>query len=350
METEISSNKNDWKWQLKNSITTLEQLKQIIELSEEELEIFNKNINLPFKITPYYSQLLKYPEIRKTVIPSIFELNKYDYEYNDPLNEDKYKVTKNLIHKYPDRVLLLSNTNCSVNCRFCTRSRLVDKENYTLKDFEESFEYIKQNTQIRDVILSGGDFLMNSNKTIIYILDRLKKIEHVEIIRIGTKIPIVLPQRIDNELLSILDDYKPLYMSIHCTHPKEITNEVKKACNRLADIGIVLRSQTVLLKDVNDNLETIKTLMHELLKIRVSPYYIYSLDEIQGTEHFKVPVKKGIEIIKGLIGNTSGFAIPQFIIDTSIGKIPINPCFYKEENGYVVLQNYKGEEVRYKDI
>lgn len=316
---------NDWKWQIKNSITSYEKLKEFGIEFDKEVE----NLKLPLRITPYYLQLAKqYPVLLKTIIPSINETIISGDESEDPLEEEKSRKTKCLIHKYSDRVLFLSTIFCSTNCRYCTRSRIIN-DNYAIDKniWNEGIEYIKNHSEIRDVLISGGDFLTYSDEKIEYLLKEISSIKHVEMIRIGTKIPMVLPQRITNELIDILKKYHPLYISIHCTHPDELTEEVKIACEKLANAGIVLRSQTVLLKDVNDNTNIMKSLLTNLLKLRISPYYLYLCDKIQGSGHFYSPKENGIKIIKELRNNITGYAIPQLIWDTPKGKIPINPDF-----------------------
>jgi len=330
----------NWKWQLKNSITTLEQLRLIIDLTDEEVKAF-ESVGLPFRITPYFAELVKTSSaIRKTMVPTIYELIKSPDEDEDPLDEERQSPTRGIVHRYPDRVLFLSTTFCSANCRYCTRSRIVGGEERN--EWEKSIDYIRKHTEIRDVIVSGGDPLTMPDHMIEILISELRRIPHVEIIRIGTKVPVVLPMRITDSLLDILKKYHPLYVNIHFTHPDEITKEVSEACTKLADAGIPLGSQTVLLKGVNDDLDTMKSLMHKLLKIRVRPYYIYHCDNIIGSKHFRTTVEKGVEIIKGLRGFTSGLAVPQYIVDLPHGggKVQLSPEYYLGNNEFV---NYKGE-------
>ena len=330
-----------WQWQIKNSITSLEEL-------EKMFPNMGEGLNLPVRITPYYLDVIKScDDLQKTMIPSIKELLHSTDESEDPLDEDKYMPVKGLVHKYPDRVLFLTTDFCSNNCRFCTRSRIFrDEEHITPESWTPAFEYIKNHPEIRDVIVSGGDPLTMSDKNIDYILSELRKIEHVEIIRIGTKVPVVMPQRITPELVNIIKKYHPVFMSIHFTHPDEITKECSRALNLLADAGIVLGSQTVLLKDVNDTSDKIKRLMHKLLMNRVRPYYLYSCDKVVGTKHFWVDVDKGLEIIESLRGYTSGYAVPQYIVDSSKGKIAVSPnnMLYRDKDK-MILKSYTGEEV-----
>lgn len=335
---------NDWHWQIKNSITTIEELEKIITLTENE----KKSIStFPFRITPYYLNLIKKTEstLRKSIIPTILENINSSGESVDPLHEDDHSPVPNIIHKYPDRCLFLTTNFCTSFCRFCTRSRRVGKPMMMgKKEWDVCIEYIKNTPTIRDVIVSGGDPLTLSDPNIEYILKGLREIEHVEIIRIGTKIPMVLPQRITPKLVNILKKYHPLFISIHATHPDELTSETQKACNRLANAGIVLGSQTVLLKGINDNINTMKKLFQGLLKIRVRPLYIFSMDRIPGSEHFFVPVQKGLEIIDNLRGFTSSYAIPTYVVDTPSGKVAVNPQTIQSiTNESVILKSYDGK-------
>lgn len=341
---------NDWKWQLRNSITTLSELEKKLELTPEEREAINPT--LPLRITPYYldviTRLDQHHPLRRCVIPSSLELRENDNEYEDPLNEETYSPVKGIVHKYPDRVLFLVTNFCSSNCRYCTRSRIIEQDGYAFNgaDWLEAIKYIKEHTEIRDVLISGGDPLTMNDNRLNDLLTAVRRIEHVEIIRIGTKVPVVMPQRITPELVGMLKTHHPLFMSIHFTHPDEITPECAKACTMLADAGIPLGSQTVLLKGVNNDLKTIKELMHKLLKIRVKPYYLYQMDQIKGGEHFRTEIDEGVEIIKGLRGYTSGYAIPTFVVDTKLGKIPINPEYRTFENSQIIqFDDYMGKHL-----
>jgi lysine 2,3-aminomutase len=330
-----------WKWQIKNSITTLEQLRSIIDLTDDEVKAFEQ-IDLPFRLTPYFAEIVKKSSaIRKTMVPTIHELIKSPDEDEDPLDEEKQSPTRGIVHRYPDRVLFLSTTFCAANCRYCTRSRIVGGEERD--EWEKSIDYIREHTEIRDVIISGGDPLTMSDEMLEILIKEIRSIPHVEVIRIGTKVPVVLPMRITDELVAMLKKYHPLYVNIHFTHPDEITEETTEACNKLADAGIPLGSQTVLLKGVNDDVATMKSLMQKLLKIRVRPYYIYHCDNIVGSKHFRTTVEDGVNIVKGLRGFTSGLAVPQYIVDLPHGggKISISPDYYLGDNNFV---NYKGEK------
>lgn len=339
----------DWKWQLRNSITTLPALEQKLELTPEEKEAINPT--LPLRITPYYLGLItsldQHHPLRKCVIPSSLELETNPDEYEDPLNEEAYSPVKGIVHKYSDRVLFLVTNFCSNNCRYCTRSRIIEKEDYTFKgaDYREAIEYIKAHTEVRDVLISGGDPLTMSDSKLKDLLTAIRKIQHVEIIRIGTKIPVVMPQRITPELVKMLKHFHPLFMSIHFTHPDEITPECAKACTMLADAGIPLGSQTVLLKGVNNDVNILKTLFHRLLKIRVRPYYTYQMDKIKGGAHFRCELDEMVNIMQELIGFTSGLAVPDFIVDTEIGKIPLRAGYIiKNKDGKYILTSFEKEK------
>lgn len=339
---------NNWKWQIQNSITSYEKLSEIFgSLNYKQTD----NLNLPLRITPYYASNISVINsgIGKCMIPSEHELIFSDNEEFDALHEENQSPVKNIVHRYPDRVLFLTTSFCSSYCRYCTRSRLVGQRKINKKDWNEGINYIKNHSEIRDVLLSGGDFLSLSDNNIKYLLSQIRSIEHVEIIRIGTKIPIVLPQRITKNLLNILKKYHPLLISIHVTHPDELTPEVKYACESLANCGIPLGSQTVLLKGINDDAEVMKKLMHQLIKIRIKPYYLYQCDQIKGSSHFRTNLNKGIEIIDSLRGHTTGYCIPKFIVDSHLGKIEISSNnIVSIENNVHNLKTYKGNILQYK--
>ena len=352
---------NDWHWQLRHRIKDLESVARIIRLSEdEERAIARHKGSLPVGITPYYASLLDpdYPRqpLRRTVIPVCGEYLRAPGESDDPLGEDAHSPVPGLVHRYPDRVLFLVNGYCAVYCRYCTRARMVgypDGEyHFSTSQWERAISYIEATPTIRDVLLSGGDPLTLADEKISWLLNRLRRIPHVEFLRIGTKVPAVLPQRITSTLTRILKRYHPLWMSIHVTHPDELTPEVRQACNRLADAGIPLGSQTVVLAGVNDDLETMKRLFHGLLKVRVRPYYLYQCDPISGSAHFRTPVEKGLEIIRGLRGHTTGYAIPTYVIDApgGGGKIPLLPDYLVGRDGDdLLIRNYEGHPYRYPD-
>ncbi len=352
---------NDWQWQLRNRVTSLEKLEQILNLSKgERTAICGQHSVLPLSITPYYLSLLDrdlsdHP-LRRTVVPSCNELIHSPGEEEDPLGEDADSPVPGLIHRYPDRVLFLATDFCSTYCRYCTRSRMVGKKNNTsgsgVGHWQKAISYIEATPSIRDVILSGGDPLTLPDDKLEWILSRLHRIPHVQIIRIGTKVPAVLPQRITPELVAMLRKYHPLWMSIHCAHPDEQTPEMIQACTRLADAGIPLGSQTVLLSGINDSVETMTRLVHGLLRMRIKPYYLYQCDPIVGSAHFRTPVAKGLEIYAGLRGHTSGYAVPNYVIDApgGGGKIPLLPDTVVGRDGdYLLLRNYQGNTYRYPD-
>ncbi|HOK24924.1 MAG TPA: KamA family radical SAM protein [Bacteroidales bacterium] len=350
---------NDWKWQLRNAITTLEDLRKIMPLTEKEImAIKHLKGRLPLRITPYFASLIHNTKpgnpLRRIVIPVVEELIQLPVEKPDPLHEEAYSPVKGIVHRYPDRVLFTVTQVCSAYCRYCTRSHSVGKlDKLGKNDFEKAFDYIRNHTEIRDVLVSGGDPLTMSDEMLDYILKNIRNIPHVEIIRIGTRVPVVLPQRITDKLIATMRKYHPLYISLHFSHPDEITDECAQACNKLADGGFPLGSQTVLLKGINDNVEIMKKLFHKLLMIRVRPYYLYQCDLIPGSGHFRTSIRKGLEIIKGLRGYTSGYAIPQFVVDApgGGGKIPLLPDYVvahtKEK---IVLRNYKGMICEYPEI
>jgi len=351
---------NDWQWQIQNSFSSLGKMARVLALSDAELNaITGFSGALPLRITPYYASLLDpaNPDqpLRKSVVPVSREWLHTPGEMIDPLDEDADSPVPGLVHRYPDRVLFLATGFCSTFCRYCTRSRLVgDHGDHapTLRRWEMALDYIRRTPAIRDVLISGGDPLTLPDDKLEWLLARLREIPHVEFLRIGTKAPAVLPQRITPALTRMLSRYHPLFMSIHFTHPDELTPETSQACQRLADAGIPLGSQTVLLAGINDNVETMKHLVHGLLKIRVKPYYLYQCDPISGSAHFRTPVEKGLEIIGGLRGFTTGYAVPTYVIDApgGGGKIPLLPEYFVGRDGdEVLLKNYEGKIFRYPD-
>ena len=329
-ETEVQYQEeppSSWKWQLKNSITTQEELSKHLELTQEEINYFNHDNGnrINFRVTPYYMELIKkFPILRKTVIPTDSEFWITHGESEDPLCEDDVMPLPNIMHRYSNRVLILSTRRCTTFCRFCTRSRLVT-DSTEEDDLEKALEYIREHREVNDCIISGGDALYNSNEKLYYILSELDKIEHIKIVRIGTKVPVVMPMRVDNELVDMLSQFwRKLYINIHFTHFVELTNQTKMACLKLARVGITLGSQTVLLKGINDDSEVLKELFQNLLSIKVVPRYLYSMDRIYGSSHFFVDIEKGKEIMQQLQGKVSGMGIPRFVVDSKNGKIPVN--------------------------
>ncbi|APC38848.1 lysine 2,3-aminomutase [Clostridium estertheticum] len=349
---------NDWEWQVKNRIETVEELKKYIPLTLEEEEGAKKCLQtLRMAITPYYLALIDpsdpYDPIRKQAIPTALELHKAEADLLDPLHEDTDSPVPGLTHRYPDRVLLLITDMCSMYCRHCTRRRFAGQNDNSMPidKIDKAIEYIRNTVQVRDVLLSGGDALLVTDDKLEYIIKKLREIPHVEIIRIGSRVPVVLPQRITPKLVDMLKKYHPIWLNTHFNHPNEITQEAKLACERLANAGIPLGNQSVLLRGVNDCSNIMMQLVHELVKIRVRPYYIYQCDLSMGLEHFRTPVSKGIEIIEGLRGHTSGFCVPTFVVDApgGGGKIPVMPGYIISQSPEkIVLRNFEGVITTYE--
>ena len=350
---------DDWRWQLKNRVTRAEQLKLLINLNEEEIAAIEASKGrMATAITPYFAKLMSRTDsncpIRRQVIPTLEEFYVSPHDLLDPCAEDENSPVHGLVHRYPDRVLLLVTDKCAVYCRYCTRRRLVGSSEkcITENELDEAIAYIQSTKHIRDVLISGGDPLLMEDDHLEGILAKVRKIPHVEIIRIGSRVPVTLPQRITPSLTNMLKKYHPLWVSIHFSHPKEITKEVRRSCATLADAGIPLGSQTVLLRGINDKPYVMKRLMHELLKIRVRPYYIYQCDLAMGTEHFRTPIAVGINIIEKLRGHTTGYAVPSFVIDApgGGGKIPVGPTYLiSQDKGKMVLRNYQGKVFEYQE-
>lgn len=348
----ISEEWADWQWQVRNRITDVERLKEIINLTSAEEEGIRKSLEiLRMGITPYYAKLMNPTDhtcpIRKQAVPTSQELFKSRSDLEDPLHEDKDSPTPGLTHRYPDRVLLLITDQCSMYCRHCTRRRLAGAKDQAMpwEQIKKAIEYIRQTPEVRDVLVSGGDGLLISDESLEEIIKELRAIPHVEIIRIGTRTPVVLPQRITPNLVKMLKKYHPVWLNTHFNHPEELTAESEKALALLADAGIPLGNQSVLLKGVNDCAHIMKKLMQLLVKNRVRPYYIYQCDLSQGIEHFRTSVAKGIEIIESLRGHTSGFAVPTYVIDApgGGGKIPVGPQYLiSQSDRKVILRNYEG--------
>jgi lysine 2,3-aminomutase len=347
----------DWQWQLKHRVRTKEELSQVIHLTpEEEAGIKKASGRLSLAITPYWAALLD-PEdpdcpLRRQAVPVGSEFSVGPHEMIDPCAEDRDSPAPHLVHRYPDRVLLLATEHCALYCRHCTRRRLVGEhqESNSVSRFDQAIDYIRSNRKIRDVLISGGDPFVLQDEEIENLLQKIRSISHVEFLRIGTRVPVTLPQRITEKLVMTLKKYAPLWVSIHFNHPKEITKRCKIACDMLADAGIPLGSQTVLLKGINDRPYIMKRLMQELLQIRVRPYYIYQCDPVRGTQHFRTPVATGINIIEKLRGHTSGYAVPVYVIDGpgGGGKIPVGPNYIlSQAKGKYVLRNFKGKIYTY---
>lgn len=347
----------DWKWQFKNRITTVEELEKIIKLSNKEKQEISNCLKLfRMAITPYYATLMD-PEdpkcpIRMQAVPTIHETHIAPYELEDPLDEELESPVKNIVHRYLDRVLFLVTHMCSMYCRHCTRRRTVGEEDFVISDEEVDVgvNYIAQNPQIRDVLISGGDPLTMSDARLESIIAKIRKIEHVEIIRIGTRVPVVMPMRITPELLGMLKKYQPIWINTHFNHPKELTEDSIKACADIVEAGIPLGNQSVLLRGINDDTEIMKELLLKLVKARVRPYYLYQCDLSQGLDHFRTKVEKGIEIINDLTGSISGYAVPKYVIDAPHGggKVPMNPEYIiSKDETEVVMRNYKGKRYTY---
>jgi lysine 2,3-aminomutase len=350
----------DWRWQLKNRISSLARLETVMPtLTPEEIAGTQlANTKLALGITPYFFNLIDPADelcpIRRQVIPRIEETHTASWELSDPCGEDSHSPVPGLVHRYPDRVLFLVTDRCASYCRYCTRSRLVSNASgYDFHaDFDKQLAYIEQHPEVRDVLLSGGDPLLFSDEKLEYLLSRLRAIRHVEFLRIGTRIPIFLPQRITTELCAMLRQFHPLFVSIHANHPRELTTEARDALGRLADAGIPLGNQSVLLKHVNDDVTVMKALVQKLLLCRVKPYYVYQCDLIAGSAHLRTPVRKGLEIMHALRGHTTGYAVPQYVIDApgGGGKVPVNPEYVlSRHGGRVVIRNFEGKVFEYPE-
>lgn len=350
---------SDWQWQLRHRFRQHDALRRVLRLSVAEdkaLELANGM--LPVAVTPHYMGLVapRDPEqaIRRAVIPTVYERNRGPGEADDPLGEEAQSPVPGLVHRYSDRVLLLATDFCSTYCRYCTRSRVVGHGALapSVSRLQAAFDYIARTPAVRDVLVSGGDPLTLEDDRLEWILKNLRAIKHVEIIRIGTKVPAVLPQRITPRLVRMLRKYHPLWMSLHFMHPDECCYETARACGLLADAGIPLGSQTVLLRGINDSVEVMGRLMQALMKLRVRPYYLYQCDPITGSAHFRTSVATGLEILRGLRGHTSGYAVPTFVIDApgGGGKVPLAPDYLAGRDGQdLLLRNYEGRLFRYPD-
>jgi len=350
---------NDWRWHFRDRITSVEQLAQFIPiLIEEQAQLRLVTMRYPLSVTPYYLSLINPDDlddpIRKQAIPSILEMTMGSMGVEDPLDEKRDSVVPGLVHRYPDRVLMVLTNICPMLCRHCTRKREWRNSGWvrTSGEIEAMLDYVRQHKVIRDVIISGGDPLTLSTSHLESIISRVRRIRHIEIIRIGTRFPVVLPQRIDNELCTMLSKYNPIWLNTHFNHPHEITPEAEEACDRLLRSGVPVNNQSVLMRGVNDTVETMLRLCQGLLRIKVRPYYLFQCDEVQGTEHLRTPVEVGIKIIEGMRGYTSGLAVPTFVVDLSQGggKIPLQPDYVlartKEE---LLLKNYEGHVFRYRN-
>lgn len=349
---------NDWRWQLSHRLNSVDELARVLELTEDEVEGLSAPDKFRVDVTPYFATLIdpydpKCP-VRRQVVPLGSELRAFTSMMEDSLAEDAHSPVPGLVHRYPDRVLMLVTTECASYCRYCTRSRIVGdpSANFSSQEHQAQLDYIRATPQIRDVLLSGGDPLTIPPRRLDSLLGGLRAIPHVEIIRIGSRVPVFLPQRITDEFCQMIRQYHPFWINIHVNHPKEITPELRAACARLADAGVPLGNQSVLLAGVNDSVHIQRMLVHELVKMRVRPYYLYQCDLVEGAGHFRTSVSKGIEIIEGLRGHTSGYAVPTYVVDApgGGGKIPVMPNYLvSSAPGKVVLRNYEGYITTYSE-
>ncbi|MBC8473817.1 MAG: KamA family radical SAM protein [Candidatus Omnitrophica bacterium] len=352
-----SEAQDDWKWQLRNSIKDIKGLKEKFLLKEEDINTLPGVIKyFPFSITPHYLSLIDRGNandpVRLQCVPSEKEIALHLELQDDPLGEEKDTVLPGLVHRYPDRVLLTLTNMCPVYCRHCTRKREWHKGFWvrTSEELEKIYSYIRTHKDIRDVILSGGDPLILSTQKLDGVLKRLREIDHVEIIRIGTRCPVVLPQRIDDELVTMLKKYRPIWVNTHFNHPNEITKESKAACDRMLCAGIPVNNQTVLLKNINDDAQTMTRLCQALVRISVRPYYLFHCDPVSGTGHLRTSIDKGLEIIKAMRGFTSGLCVPTYVVDglEGQGKVPLQPEYLiSKEKDHFVLRGYKGDIFNY---
>jgi len=349
---------NDWRWQLSHRLNSVEEIEQIIPLTPSEKKALGTSGLFRVDITPYFISLIN-PEdpadpVRRQIIPTAAEIAPFTGMMEDSLAEDRHSPVPGLVHRYPDRVLMLVTTQCASYCRYCTRSRIVGDpgQTFSRKEFDMQLEYLRRTPQVRDVLLSGGDPLVLAPKILEEILTRLREIPHIEIVRIGSRVPVFLPMRITGELCEMLGRFHPLWLNIHVNHPNEITLELAAACDRMSRAGIPLGNQSVLLAGVNDCVHIQRELVQKLTRIRVRPYYLYQCDLVEGAGHFRTPVAKGIEIIEGLRGHTSGYAVPQFIVDApgGGGKIPLMPNYLLSESDHkVIVRNYEGYVTTYEE-
>ncbi len=349
---------DDWRWQLAHRLNAADDLAQIIRLTDEELVGLNAPNKFRVDITPYFASLIDPDDpncpVRLQVIPRARELEAFENMMVDSLGEDAHSPAPGLVHRYPDRVLMLVTTQCASYCRYCTRSRIVGDPHATFSRHQHDLQiaYLRKTPQVRDVLLSGGDPLILPQKVLEDLLCRLREIPHIEIIRIGTRVPVFLPQRITDELVAMLRQFHPLWMNIHVNHPKEITPELARACARLSDAGIPLGNQSVLLAGVNDHPDTIRKLCHELVKMRVRPYYLYQCDLVAGSGHFRTTIAAGLEIMEALRGHTSGYAIPTFAVDLpgGGGKVPVLPNYLiSQSHDRAVFRNFEGYITTYTE-
>ncbi len=349
---------NDWRWQLSHRLNTVEDFEKIFLLTASEKEALQSTHLFRVEITPYYASLIDPNDpndpIRRQVVPTAEEIVPFTGMMEDSLAEDMHSPVAGLVHRYPDRVLMLVTTQCASYCRYCTRGRIVGDPNATFSrdEFEKQIDYLKRTPQVRDVLLSGGDPLVLAPKLLEELLARLREIPHIEVIRIGSRVPVFMPMRVTQELTDMLKQFHPLWLNIHVNHPNEITAELAEACDKLSSAGIPLGNQSVLLRGINDCVNIQRKLVQALVHIRVRPYYLYQCDLVEGAGHFRTPVAKGIEIIEGLRGHTSGFAVPTYVVDApgGGGKIPVMPNYVISASDHkVILRNYEGFITTYEE-
>ena len=348
----------DWKWQLKNRINSVEELEEVLTLTESERIGASAKGIFRLDITPYFASLMDRDDptcpVRRQVIPTHHELENFTSMMEDSLAEDKHSPVPGLVHRYPDRVLMLVTTQCASYCRYCTRSRIVGdpSETFNMAEYKLQLDYLRANPQIRDVLLSGGDPLTLAPKVLSNLLSELRAIPHIEIIRIGTRVPVFMPMRVTDELCEVLSAHHPLWMNIHINHPREITPEVADACDKLTRAGVPLGNQSVLLRGVNDHPVIMQKLLRELVKIRVRPYYIYQCDLVHGAGHLRTTVSKGLEIMESLRGHTSGYSVPTYVVDApgGGGKIPVAPNYVVSQSAdKLILRNFEGYIAAYSE-
>lgn len=349
---------NDWRWQLSNRLNSVEEIEKIIPLDDSERKALQTTGLFRVDVTPYFISLVDPDDpndpVRRQIIPRAEEMKAFTAMMEDSLAEDRHSPVPGLVHRYPDRVLMLVTTQCASYCRYCTRSRIVGDPAQTFKrdEFEMQIEYLKKTPQVRDVLLSGGDPLVLAPKILEELLRRLREIPHIEIVRIGSRVPVFLPMRVTQELCDMLEKFHPLWINIHINHPNEISQELAEACDRMTRAGIPLGNQSVLLAGVNDCVHIQREMVQKMTRIRVRPYYLYQCDLVEGAGHFRTPVAKGVEIIEGLRGHTSGYAVPQFIVDApgGGGKIPVMPTYQISASDHkIILRNYEGYVTTYEE-
>ena len=349
---------NSWRWQLSHRLNTADEIGKVLRLTDSEAKALAATHLFRVDITPYFISLIDPNDpgdpVRRQVIPTAAELEPFTAMMEDSLAEDAHSPVPGLVHRYPDRVLMLVTTQCASYCRYCTRSRIVGEpsEQFSRAEFDMQIDYLQRTPQVRDVLLSGGDPLVLAPKLLAELLGRLREIEHIEIIRIGSRVPVFMPMRVDEELCDLLQQYHPIWLNIHVNHPNEITQELAEACDRMSRAGVPLGNQSVLLAGINDCVHIQRQLVQDLVRIRVRPYYLYQCDLVEGSGHFRTPVAKGIEIIEGLRGHTSGYSIPTFVVDApgGGGKIPVMPNYQLSQSDHkVILRNFEGYITTYEE-